>query len=374
MTSTNLRPGHSPAETHAVCAGSDTSAIDDQPRNGTHSGVVVDGPLSHPAKDATKPSEITPGGTLLPESQAGPDIQWTHALGESSCTDDHPTDETHEPDVVGAPSPATPTTNATKPMAETSGWLELRIWAEMFEDSQKARIAQNHRAQRGNVDPVVYAPHIERLVTAEHQCRLALGRTYRRVTPEPIKAWQKASTGIGDSSLARILGHLGHPVHATPHHWEGTGSKRTLIDDPPYARTVGQLWQFCGHGAPGRKWKGMTADDVAAQGKPTLKMLVHLMAESAIKEKYRSTTELLAGHQQPDDCMWRYRHVYEQSRLATAEKEHTVECVRCGPSGKPAQQGDPWSAGHQHAHALRIVGKEILRDLWIAAGGPNSAA
>jgi len=219
MTSTNLRPGHSPAETHAVCAGSDTSAIDDQPRNGTHSGVVVDGPLSHPAKDATKPSEITPGGTLLPESQAGPDIQWTHALGESSCTDDHPTDETHEPDVVGAPSPATPTTNATKPMAETSGWLELRIWAEMFEDSQKARIAQNHRAQRGNVDPVVYAPHIERLVTAEHQCRLALGRTYRRVTPEPIKAWQKASTGIGEA--ASLASSDTSDTPSTPHHTTG---------------------------------------------------------------------------------------------------------------------------------------------------------
>ena len=27
--------------------------------------------------------------------------------------------------------------------------------------------------------------------------------------------------------------------------------------------------------------------------------------------------------------------------------------------------GSPWSKGHIHAHALRIVGKELLRDMWL---------
>ncbi len=57
------------------------------------------------------------------------------------------------------------------------------------------------------------------------------------------------------------------------------------------------------------------------------------------------------------------------TKEAVADKTHTVECVRCGPSGKPAQPGSPWSKGHQHAHALRVVGKEILRDLWVVSMG-----
>lgn len=62
-----------------------------------------------------------------------------------------------------------------------------------------------------------------------------------------------------------------------------------------------------------------------------------------------------------------YRQFYDWARAVAADKVHAVECVRCGPSGKPAQPGTPWNPGHQHAHALRIVGKELLRDLWLAS-------
>lgn len=63
----------------------------------------------------------------------------------------------------------------------------------------------------------------------------------------------------------------------------------------------------------------------------------------------------------------RYRLVYEQRRLATVGRVHDGPCVRCGPSGHPAGDGSPWSAQHQQADALRIVGKAILNDLWDAA-------
>lgn len=51
----------------------------------------------------------------------------------------------------------------------------------------------------------------------------------------------------------------------------------------------------------------------------------------------------------------------------SGERVHVEVCVRCGPSGKPKQPGEPWSLKHQHMAALRKVGKAILRDLWIAA-------
>jgi len=227
----------------------------------------------------------------------------------------------------------------------------------MFDDAQKARIAQTNRAERGGVDPDIYEPHLERIRIAEHQCGLSMRRTYRRVVPAPIVAWQKASNGIGEHLLARLLGQIGDPVWATPHHWEGTGAARVLVTDPPFQRTVGQLWQYCGHGASSRKTKGMSAADLAAMGNPSTKMILHLLAEACMKT--RSSP---------------YRLVYEEQRTATTDKTHTVECVRCGPSGKPAAEGSPWSLGHQHAHALRIVGKEILRDLWIVGGGSRSAS
>jgi Zn ribbon nucleic-acid-binding protein len=237
----------------------------------------------------------------------------------------------------------------------TTDWLELRIWAEQFEDAQKARIAATNRAERGGVDPVIYSDYLDSLAQAEHVCKLHLAKCYRRVVPAPIREWQKSTLGLGQHSIARLLGNLGHPVHAIPHHWEGTGSARTLVSDPPYARTLHQLWQFCGHGAPGARRRGMSADEIGQLGNPKLKTLVHLNAESCMKTLTSP-----------------YRAVYDRVRDQSEDKVHSVECVRCGPSGKPAQVGSPWSKAHQHAHALRIVGKELLRDLWIVSGGGQS--
>lgn len=269
--------------------------------------------------------------------------------------DSHHRPETHESRAVGIFSNQPSTINDTQTQrSSVDGWLELRIWAEMFNDAQQQRIASRNRAERGGVDPTIYQAYTEALEQAERVCGKHMRACYKRVVPKSIVDWQKNTHGLGDHLMARILGQLGHPRHATPHHWEGTGSKRTLVADEPYERTVSQLWQYCGHGRPERKRKGMTASELAAMGSPDLKMLVHLAAECCMKQKASP-----------------YRLVYEQQRTLGISKLHTVECVRCGPSGKPAQPGTPWSAGHQHAHALRVVGKEILRDLWVIAGTTN---
>jgi hypothetical protein len=59
-----------------------------------------------------------------------------------------------------------------------------------------------------------------------------------------------------------------------------------------------------------------------------------------------------------------YRAVYDAGRVKYAEAVHPAACRRCGPAGHPAAAGSPLSSGHQHARALRLVMKEILRDLW----------
>jgi hypothetical protein len=242
----------------------------------------------------------------------------------------------------------------------------------MFEDAQQTRIATTNRAERGGVDPGAYLAYIESVTLAEKVCGTHMRKCYRRVVPEEIRNWQQAMGGIGEHLLARLLGHLGHPVWATPHHWEGTGSKRVLVADEPFARTVGQLWQYCGHGAPGRIKKGATFEELAAMGSPKLKMIVHLISEGIVKAGIRKYPDAPAEFD-PDSrySITAYGQVYLDVRKTVADKVHTAECVRCGPSGKPAQIGSPWSAGHKQAHALRMVGKEILRDLWIVSGGTS---
>jgi hypothetical protein len=311
------------------------------------------------------------GGDLLPVGHRRRETHSTLADGHLFATDHQP-DETHVSDVGGDPScPAAigrstpsarplPGTFSTQLIDEPTtqrgfGWVELRMAADLFDRAQQERIAVGNLIrsplQGGNIDPIFFGEHLARLEVVEHQARLMMRRTYKRIVPPELRAWQKSSRGVGDDLFARLLGHLGDPYIATPHYWEGTGKERTLMVEEPRVRTIGQLWQYAGHGDPHRrKTKGMTADEAFALGSPMVKMLVHLNAEACMKQPAGS----------------HYREVYVATRAKVLDKAHSTACVRCGPSGKPAAEGSPWSLGHQHAHALRIVGKELLRDMWLA--------
>lgn len=210
-----------------------------------------------------------------------------------------------------------------------AAFRSLRVWAEMFHDFQKARIACANRAERGGVDPDTYRPQLEVMEQAEKVLGAAMRKEYRRSAPKNIVEWQKAQKGIGDHLLARLLGCIGHPRYAEPYHWDGTGSERVLIADEPFERRVSDLWSYCGHGDVTRKRrKGQTPEEAAAGGKPDAKMLVHLMAESCVKS---------GGP---------YRAIYDERRMDTAITH------------------PEWTKGHSHNDALRVMGKAILRDLW----------
>lgn len=305
---------------------------------------------------------------LLTVSQLGAETQLTtadghrllidHQLGDTHCVDvdehflstDHLVTESHSRRVGGQPPvvpPAGPATGWAQPTDRPpDSWVELRICADLFARVQTERVAVANMLRTSDHD--MFGPILDNLEETEKLCKLALRRCYRNVVPASLRTLQKTEPGLGEDSFARILGHLGDPYIATPHWWEGTGSNRVLMQGEPYVRTIGQLWQYCGHGRPGRPAKGATATELAALGNPNLKMLVHLQAEWCIRQNGR------------------YRQLYVAIREAVESKAHSVPCVRCGPSGKPALEGSEWSKGHQHAHALRLVGKEILRDMWLA--------
>lgn len=305
-------------------------------------------------------------------------------------------------------------------LADLSGYRALRVLAEMFYDAQENRKRVANRAGRfaqaeGTPDKHVLPEWLAfEIANAEHEEK-RLGKLlvaqYHDVAPKGVITWQESSPGIGAHLTARLLGHLGHPRVAEPYHWEGTGAKRHLVADEPYERSVSQLWAYCGHGDPERRGFSKSAEENFAAGSPTLKMLVWNMATCAFKQPGRSIKDLLnpdhghpgtqegsvgvedpsaaaqgandtqagLGGGDPSDTAgttpvtapmdftpWPYRAVYEQRRLATVGRVHAKPCVRCGPSGKPAQPGSTWSDAHAQADALRIVGKTILADMWRA--------
>jgi hypothetical protein len=222
-------------------------------------------------------------------------------------------------------------------------FTELRIFGRSYWDAQKHRIKLSNREFSGNADSQVIAEVMASVKHTEDLLGKAMVANLKEVAPE-IYQWTRDTIGLGPVLMARLLGEVGHPCWAFPSHWEiGADGKRigeVPVSDPPYRRSVSQLWSYCGHGDPTRKprIKGITEVELAACGNPKAKMLAHLLAESCMK--------LPGGQDKRGYTLPRspYRDTYDASRLRYADRD--------------------WTDGHKHNAALRATGKEILLDLW----------
>jgi len=239
-------------------------------------------------------------------------------------------------------SPASGRTNdLTEPMPGASGpdpYALLLLYGDLLDDVEATRIANQNRlrallsgeewgkgANPDSIEVRVIQDAIAGLQVIEHGLALQLKRVLRTTA---LAAWQRARVGIGERQLGRLL---------------------AVIGDPAARPNVAKLWAFCGHGDPSRRRvRGMTQEEAKALGNPKAKSRTFLLAESCMKQRHSP-----------------YRLVYEAAREKYAERLHSEVCKRCGPSGKPATEGSAWSAAHQHAAALRLVGKTILRDIWV---------
>lgn len=232
----------------------------------------------------------------------------------------------------------------------------LRMLSDTLDDTEALRIATENRyraATRDEADsdgairglglddrhPVVAAvgATLDALRAEEHRMTLALKREIRKT---PFSPWLKSpeTAGVGEKQAARLLAAIGDPYLN-----ESTGEPRTLR----------QLWAYTGHAVDGgsarRPRRGMSQEELFAMGSRSAKMRAYLVATSCVKAKGK------------------FRAIYDAERERYADAVHVTDCVRCGPSGKPAPAGSPLSLGHQHARAVRRVAKEILRDLWLIA-------
>ena len=188
----------------------------------------------------------------------------------------------------------------------------------------------------------------ELLVKAETFAGKLLDSQMRAIVGPFVGTWLE-TPGIGDRTVARLLGEIGHPIVAFPSHWEEGDEdegedKRVLVSDDPFVRRVSDLWAYTGHGDPTRKREvGIDQATALALGNPRAKSLVYLMAENCKRLNGGTTTTGKPRKFSP------YRNVYD------TKQEHYK-------GARPE-----WTPGHRQQSCLRIVGKEILRDLYNAS-------
>ncbi len=265
----------------------------------------------------------------------------------------------------------------------------LLIFADALDDLERVRIATENRVRSlrqvkgldGTDEEARLVELVDALAGLEHQAELTLKRALRK---HPLGPWVKATVGIGEKQGARLLAAIGDPAwnHAedrprrgpaelwaycglhviNPGHTSSADHVNSAGDPSGQTPHDAQLCFAAGSGHPGDQnacdiqtsiVSGVApkrARGTKANWNATAKMRAFLIAESCIKQ---ATSP--------------YRAVYDEGRTKYAAAVHPQPCAQCGPKGKPAQPGSPLSAGHQHARALRLVMKAILRDLWIEA-------
>lgn len=214
-------------------------------------------------------------------------------------------------------------------MSEHVAAVELQFCAAFLDDVERLRIATENRIrsfEREGYDATPYRPQLEALQAVEHNATLQLKRAVRK---HPLGAWIRRTVGVGEKQGARLIAALDDPAY-------------NHAEDRP-RRGPAELWAYCGFKPGQRRQKG-----VKSNWNAQAKMRAYLIAESCVKAKSRSP----------------YGPVYDAARAKYEDAVHDEPCVRCGPSGHPAPMGSPLSAGHQHARAMRVVSKEILKDLF----------
>lgn len=233
----------------------------------------------------------------------------------------------------------------------------LALLAETLSDFEEVRIRMGNRLRSLTTitvdedgiihgfgmpedNPVVkvYLEQTEKIAAIEEASIKVVQKTIRNSS---MGEYVKNAQGVGEKTAARLLGCIGdpywHPVEKRP-------------------RTVSELWAYCGmsvrDGRAPRRTKGQQSNWNAEARKR-----VRVIAKSVEKQ-----------------TKGKYRELYDATKAHYAGAIHTYDCAQCGPAGKPAQPGTPLKPSHIQARALRRVGKEVLKDMWLASKENHEAA
>ena len=235
------------------------------------------------------------------------------------------------------------------------GWLRdpvLGILADVLDDLETVRIANENRVrqltrteedsdgeERGH-GLTLDNPMVKKLVTSVESLaqaeKDATANLQKAMKAHPLGPWVKSQAGVGEKQAARLLATIGDPF------WNDLHNR---------PRTVSELWAFCGYAVHDGHAQARRRGE-RSNWSADAKMRTYLIAVSCVKQSAEKS---------------KYRRVYDEGRAKYADAVHPHDCKRCGPAGKPALAGSPLSAGHQHNRAIRLISKELLKDLWIAS-------
>lgn len=311
---------------------------------------------SHPTSDTQCRHACAP---TLDSTQCQPDTHCargavTNLAGNHSHTD---TQNMHVSGsaVVGADE----TKPTTIPITESSRLAYpiddpmLFTLAQTLQDYETLRIAEEHRLRifsmpsdvpdedgvcRGfgyaeDSDEVqVVKGLIDPLKDLEHRTVLSL---QKRMRVNPIWPYFKDVKGVGEKTLARLMACIGDPY------------LRPLDDGSYTSRTVSQLWAYCGmHTMPNKDGEIIAAKrmkGVQANWNTEAKTRLFLLSQNLLRQGIRKDKD---GNQYA---------VTEYGQLYLDRRAHT------------AVTHPEWNPGHGLNDALRIMGKELLKQLWRAA-------
>jgi hypothetical protein len=228
----------------------------------------------------------------------------------------------------------------------------LRVLASTLDDLEQMRIMTGNRvaaAERTFGDAL---PHLHQVLEpirdAERRAEHMLKQVWRQHALAP---WASSVPGCGEKLIARLIAVIGEPSMRAVGHWTAPSDRnsRVWVVDRYEERSAPQLAAYCGHGDPARTafHPGMTQEELFKQGHPRAKMAAWKL-----------------GYQFMRTPSSAYRDVYLASRARYADKCHDRACARCGPPGRPALPGSPWSENHKHHAAIRNTTHAFLTDLW----------
>ncbi len=269
-------------------------------------------------------------------------------------------DDTHTASVSGvAVVGADETTHGAIPRENTSRLAYpiadpmLFTLAQTLQDYETLRIAEEHRLRifstpsdvpdedgvcRGfgyaeDSDEVqVVKGLIDPLKDLEHRTVLSL---QKRMRVNPIWPYFKDVKGVGEKTLARLMACIGDPY------------LRPLDDGSYTPRTVSQLWAYCGmHTIANKDGEIIAAKrmkGVQANWNTEAKTRLFLLSQGLLRQGIRKDKD---GNQ---FAVTPYGQLYLDRRAHTAVTH------------------PEWNPGHGLNDALRIMGKELLKQLWRAA-------
>jgi hypothetical protein len=234
---------------------------------------------------------------------------------------------------------------------------QFRAAAANYYDAsrQRTRVINRLKAheRRGHVEPALD----QQLDAAEVQKKAmekVLTDMYKRLAPPAILKFQKETAGIGESLTAQLIGYVGDFRTYTEAWWEdapeGSDEKRVLRTGGKVTIGVRDVWAYAGMGDPARRRRrGGSQEEQFEAGSPNVKRVAYLMADFALRQNGKPDKNGKARAQTP------YYPLYLAAK-AKAEAAH-----------------EDWTPLHRHNHALRLVAKAILKDLWRVQHGLEPA-